>query len=88
MKPRERVLAALRHREPDRVPRFEIWIDALFDELGLVDPAQAQVNLGQDCVMMPASSPPTSNAWRDGVDEWGRVWRDGMFMGGVVDTVA
>ena len=27
MKPRERVFVALEHREPDRVPRFEIWID-------------------------------------------------------------
>jgi len=33
MKPRERVVAALRHQVPDRVPRFEIWIDALLEEL-------------------------------------------------------
>jgi hypothetical protein len=31
---RERVFAVLQHREPDRVPSFEIWIDALLDELG------------------------------------------------------
>ncbi len=35
MNPRERVFTALQHQEPDRVPRFEIWIDALRDELGV-----------------------------------------------------
>ena len=88
MKPRERVFAALQHREPDRAPRFEIWIDALFDELGQADPASAYVNLGQDCVMMPTRNPPERKAWRDGVDAWGRVWRHGMFVDGVVDTAA
>jgi uroporphyrinogen decarboxylase len=88
MKHRERVLAALQHKEPDRVPRFEIWIDALLDELGQGDPAGAYVNLGQDCVIMPTLNPPGSNAWRTGVDEWGRVWQDGMYVDGVVDTPA
>jgi uroporphyrinogen decarboxylase len=88
MKPRERVNAALQHRQPDRVPRFEIWIDAVFDESGPADPASAYVNLGQDCVMMPTENPAESNAWRDGIDEWGRVWRNGMFVDGVVETVA
>jgi uroporphyrinogen decarboxylase len=88
MKPRERVFAALQHQEPDRVPRFEIWIDALLDELSQTDPASAYVNLGQDCVMMPTINPPGSNAWRDGVDEWGRVWCNGMFVDGMIDTVA
>ncbi len=62
MKPRERVFAALHHREPDRVPRFEIWIDPLLDELSHDDPVSAYVNLGQDCVMMPTNNPPESNA--------------------------
>ncbi|NOZ28901.1 MAG: hypothetical protein GXP39_12735 [Chloroflexi bacterium] len=88
MKPRERVFAALQHRQPDRVPRFEIWIDVPPETLGQDDPASAYVNLGQDCVMMPTCNPPQSNAWRDGVDEWGRVWRDGTFVDGVVDTIA
>ena len=88
MKPRDRVFVALEHQEPDRVPRFEIWIDALLDELGQSDPASAYVNLGQDCVMMPTLNPPGSNAWRNGVDEWGRVWQDGMYVDGVVDTEA
>lgn len=88
MKPRERVLAALRHELPDRVPRFEIWIDALFDKLGQHDPVDAYADLGQDCVMMPTVNPPQSNAWRTGVDEWGRVWEAGTYVGGVVATDA
>ena len=88
MKPQDRVHAALQHEQPDRVPRFEIWIDALLDELGQDDPAGAYVNLGQDCVMMPTRTPSQSNVWRNGVDEWGRVWQDGTFVGGVVDTDA
>lgn len=86
MKPRERVKAALAHQVPDRVPRFEIWIDALLEDLGQTDIPSAHVNLGQDCVMMPTQTPPGSNAWKTGVDEWGRVWKDGMYVDGAVDT--
>jgi uroporphyrinogen decarboxylase len=86
MKPRERVFAALERRQTDRVPRFEIWIDALLDELGQPDIPAAHANLGQDCVMMPSRMPPGSNAWKTGLDEWGRVWQDGMYTTGVVDT--
>jgi uroporphyrinogen decarboxylase len=86
MKPRERVFAALDHREPDRVPRFEIWIDAFLEQLGHGDAQRAYVEQGQDCVMLPSQTPPDSHAWRDGVDEWGRVWKNGMYVSGVVDT--
>ena len=88
MNPRERVFAALAHQEPDRVPRFEIWIDALLDELGQPDIPSAHVNLGQDNVMMPSRRPPESNAWGTGVDEWGRRWRDGTYIDGVVTNDA
>jgi len=86
MKPRERVFATFRHQIPDRVPRFEIWIDALLEELGQRDIPSAHVNLGQDCIMMPSLTPAGSNAWKDGLDEWGRIWKDGMYADGVVDT--
>jgi len=86
MKPRERVFAALEHHAPDKIPRFEIWIDGLLEELGQEDGPGAYAGLGQDAVMMPSVNPPESNAWRTGVDEWGRRWRDGTYVGGVVDT--
>ena len=70
MKPRERVLAALAHREADRESRFEISIDALLDELGQADAPATYANLGQDGIFLPTRTPPGSNAWREGVDEW------------------
>jgi uroporphyrinogen decarboxylase len=88
MKPRERVFAALQHQEPDRVPRFEIWIDGLLDELGQSDVQSAHANLGQDGIMIPSQTPARSNAWREGVDEWGRIWKGGMYVAGAVDTEA
>ena len=89
MKPRERVFAALGHHEPDRVPRFEIWIDdGMVEELGQNDLQSAHVNLGLDCVMIPSHYPTGSNAWGDGVDEWGQVWKNGFYADGVVDTEA
>ena len=74
MNSRERVLAVLSGRTPDRIPRFEVWIDALYQELGLSDPYSAYAELGQDAVLLPSQTPAGSNAWRSGVDEWGRVW--------------
>ena len=88
MTPRERVFTALEHGEPDRVPRCEIWIDALLEELGQPDLVSAHVNLGQDCIMMPTRVPEGSNAWRNGVDEWGRVWKSGMYCTGMVANQA
>jgi len=86
MKPRERVLATFKHELPDRVPRFEIWIDALHEDLGQSDPSAVYANLGQDCIMMPTQIPPGSKAWKDDVDEFGRRWRNGFYVDGVVDT--
>jgi hypothetical protein len=86
MKPRDRVFAVLNGELPDRIPRFEIWIDALIDELGQGDAPRAYVNAGQDCVMMPSSSPEGSNAWKTGIDEFGRVWEQGYYSTGVVDS--
>jgi hypothetical protein len=87
MKPRERVFAALQHKIPDRVPRFETWIDASLEALGQTDPVSAYANLGQDCIQIPTINPKQSNAWRTGVDEWGRVWKNRTYVDGVVDTL-
>jgi len=89
MKPRERVLTSLEHEEPDRVPRVEIWInDDMVAELGYKDVQSAHVGLGLDSVMIPAQIPARSSYWRDGLDEWGQVWKDGVYVSGVVDTDA
>lgn len=88
MNSRDRILCTLNHQTPDRTPRFEVWIDALHAELGASDPYRAYAELGQDAVLMPAESLPESNAWKTGVDEWGRVWNDGQYTGGDLDSVA
>jgi uroporphyrinogen decarboxylase len=85
---RERVLAVLGHRNPDRIPRFEVWIDALYRELGVNDPYSAHAELGQDAVLLPSQTPARSNAWKSGLDEWGRVWKDGLYVTGVLDSPA
>ncbi|MBW8012604.1 MAG: hypothetical protein FVQ83_15420 [Chloroflexi bacterium] len=88
MKPRERIFAALNHAEVDRVPRFEIWIDHPLDALGQESIVDAYANLGQDCILLPSHRPPESNAWRDGTDEWGCVWVNGMYSHGLVESEA
>ena len=89
MKPRERVLKALKHEEPDRVPRFEIWInDDVVTELGCKDLQSAHVKLGLDCIMIPTQTPAGSNYWRDGLDEWGQLWKNGVYVNGSVATEA
>jgi len=88
MKPRERVLTVLRREATDRVPLLEPWIEAeMVRELGQKDLAGTYVNLGLDGFMIPNQAPPESNSWRDGVDEWGRIWHRGIYSGGVVDTL-
>jgi len=75
MKPRERVLTSLEHEEPDRVPRFEVWInDDMVAELGYRDLQSAHVGLGLDSVMIPTRIPAQSNYWRNGLDEWGQIF--------------
>lgn len=86
MKPRERVFAALSHEIPDRIPRFEIWIDAFIEELEGEDEASVYVNVGQDCVLLPRTFPESSVTWLTGIDEFGQVWEDGFYVRGVVDS--
>ena len=87
MKPRERVLTAITHKEPDAVPRFEIWInDEIVSELGYGDLQSTHVKLGLDCIMIPTRIPARSNYWRDGLDEFGQVWKDGIYVDGVVGS--
>jgi uroporphyrinogen decarboxylase len=89
MKSRERVFEALAHREPDRVPLFEIWIgDDIVAELGYEDLPSAHVGLGLDSIMIPNQNPEGSNAWGTGLDEWGRIWEKGIYVTGLVKTEA
>ncbi len=88
MKSKERIKTVLNGGTPDRVPRFEVWIDALYDDLGVSDPLFAHPELGQDVVMIPSKIPEKSNAWKDGLDEFGRVWKGGIYVDGELKTAA
>ena len=70
------------------MPLFEVRIDALHQELGVSNPALAHPELGQDVILLPSSSPPESNSWKDGVDKFGRVWHKGFYHAGVLETPA
>jgi hypothetical protein len=84
----QRVKAVLEGREPDRVPLFEVWIDALYEDLGISNPLLAHPQLGQDVILLPSSAPPTSRAWKDGVDEFGRIWSKGFYRDGALKNTA
>jgi len=84
----QRVKAALEGEKPDRVPLFEVWIDALHQELGVSNPALAHPELGQDVILLPSAAPLGSKSWKDGVDEFGRVWHKGLYRAGVLKTLA
>ena len=87
MTPKDRVLKALEHKIPDRVPLFEIWIDdEIAAKLGAENLQAAHYNLGLDCMMIPYSIPLESNSWRTGTDEFGIVWQDGQFKAGILKT--
>lgn len=84
----QRVKTVLEGGQSDRVPLFEVWIDALHQELGVSNPALAHPELGQDVILLPSSSPPESNSWKNGVDEFGRAWRKGFYHDGVLKNTA
>ncbi len=87
MTPRRRVLAALEHKKTDRVPILEPWIEPeMIGEFGERDLAGVYINLGLDGLMIPNAAPPKSNSWREGPDEWGRVWHRGIYSGGLIGT--
>lgn len=80
----QRVKAVLEGSKPDRVPLFEVWIDALLEELEISDPLRAHPQLGQDVVLLPSTSPAESKAWKDGLDEFGRIWSRGFYKDGAI----
>ncbi len=88
MNSRERVLTTFRFKEPDRVPLFEAWIEGeIMDKIGSGDPYKTRERLSLDCMPIAVGHPKTTNAWRTGIDEWGRIFKDHWYLGGVVKTL-
>ena len=85
MNSRERVLTTFNFREPDRVPLFEAWIETeIMEVIGGGNPYKTREILDLDCFPIAVGHPPNTNAWRTGIDEWGRIFKDGWYVGGVI----
>ena len=88
MNSKERVLTTFQFKEPDRVPLFEAWIESeIVNEIGEGSPYKTREKLGLDCFPIAVGHPKTTNAWRTGIDEWGRIFKDGWYIGGVVKNL-
>ena len=87
MNSKVRTLTTMKFKEPDRVPLFEAWIESeILNEIGDGDPYKTREILGLDCMPIAIGHPKSTNAWRTGTDQWGRIFKDGYFMGGKVRT--
>jgi len=108
MTSRERVLSAIHHREPDRVPLYAFSLDPkfirafgdgnpfkAFDALGLDSfPIRVQnwcqgVPLLASLVMeIPEDQQTAGGAFAgwNGIDEFGRIWERGSYIGGALKT--
>lgn len=88
MNSKERVLTTFKFKEPDFVPLFEAWIETeIMDAVGNGDPYKTRERLSLDCMPISAGHPKSTNAWRTGIDEWGRIFKDGWYIGGMVKTL-
>ncbi|PWI46875.1 hypothetical protein CEE45_14665 [Candidatus Heimdallarchaeota archaeon B3_Heim] len=85
MNSKERVLLALKHQEPDYVPLFEAWIESEIMEQFNGDPYSTRIRLGMDCLPL-GNHPSNTNAYKNGIDEWGRIFKDGQYSGGLLKT--
>ncbi|MFX0122201.1 MAG: uroporphyrinogen decarboxylase family protein [Candidatus Hodarchaeota archaeon] len=85
MNSQERVMIAFEHQEPDRVPLFEPWIESeIIKALG-GDTYIARERLGLDCMPI-GSHPKNTGAYKDGIDEWGRIFKNGQYYEGVIKS--
>jgi uroporphyrinogen decarboxylase len=85
MNSRERVLIAFEHQEPDRVPLFEAWIETEIVKALSGDPYIAREKLGLDCMPL-GSHPKNTRAYGNGIDEWGRVFKNGHYLSGLIQS--
>ena len=87
MDPRERVLTTFQHKEPDMVPLFEAWIESEIIEALGGSSYRACERLGLDCLPLGWHPIGKTQAYGNGIDEWGRIFRNGQYGGGVVKTL-
>ena len=80
---RERVIVAFEHKEPDRVPLFEAWIEDVIVDALSGNHYGVREKLGIDCMPL-GEKPSNTKAYGHGIDEWGRIFKNGQYAGGVV----
>ncbi|MHA1947960.1 MAG: uroporphyrinogen decarboxylase family protein [Candidatus Hodarchaeales archaeon] len=83
MNSKERVLLTLKHQEPDCVPLFEAWIEKEIMDQFNGDPYSTRIQLGMDCLPL-GTHPLNTKAYKNGIDEWGRIFQNGQYSGGLV----
>jgi uroporphyrinogen decarboxylase len=83
MNSKERVLTALEHQEPDYVPLLEAWIEPEIMEQFKGDAYSTRIQLEMDCLPI-GTHPPNTKAYKHGIDEWGRIFKEGHYGGGII----
>ncbi|MFX1255368.1 MAG: uroporphyrinogen decarboxylase family protein [Promethearchaeota archaeon] len=84
MNSRERILTTFQHKEPDRVPLFEPWIELEICEAFSGNRYYVREKLGHDCFPLGRHPIGKTQAYGNGIDEWGRIFNNGQYAGGLV----
>ncbi|MHA2296746.1 MAG: uroporphyrinogen decarboxylase family protein [Candidatus Hodarchaeales archaeon] len=86
MNSKERVITAFQHQEPDKVPLLEVWIESTILRALDGDHYSVRERLGIDCLPL-GDHPKNTKAYGHGIDEWGRVFKDGHYVDGLVKNL-
>ncbi len=73
----------MEHKEADFMPLFEAWIEPEIIEQLAGDSHSTRIRLGMDCLPL-GWHPSNTKAYKTGIDEWGRIFKNGQYGGGVV----
>lgn len=83
MNSKERVITTFSHQEPDKVPLLEVWIESTILRAMNSDHLSIRKKLDLDCLPL-GGHPKNTQAYGHGIDEWGRVFKDGQYKDGLV----
>lgn len=84
MNSHERVMLTIGHEEPDRVPILEPWIETEVCRWFGGDGYDTRIKLNHDCLPLSHHPKGKTQAYGHGVDEWGRIFKNGQYEGGLV----
>ncbi|MFX0090799.1 MAG: uroporphyrinogen decarboxylase family protein [Candidatus Hodarchaeota archaeon] len=84
MNSRERILTAFQHKEPDRVPLFEPWIESEVCGFFGMNCYDVREKLQLDGFPLGTYPAGKTQAYGNGIDEWGRIFKNGQYYDGLV----